>query len=520
MPELASGRRGDGGRAAGRERERGHAGRDHAWGGDPHGHPPRGGCIHPSEAPAHQRGLSGDEESPKNACAGRPRPRRVRRPCGGSRARPGEWRRKPAATSVPTPLGRRAKSSARRLMMMRPRPRGLVGGGGVGGEDGARRARPALVHDADLGALGRDGQIHLDRAAEGRAVLDRVRHGLGGGEQDAPGAVGRPLLAGQHAGERGAHEGDHGEVGRNAEAGVDAGGHRGHTDGFARCSHDHLIGGIRRHSTHPIPPEVEERRRRLDSRRQPTGGSDLPEHRPVPPVASYLAQPHEVHRVVLLYSGGLDTSVMLKWIQDEYDAEVVALCIDLGQPADDFDAVRQKALDLGAVASLVVDAKEEFARDYVAPAIRANARYQGGYPLFTVARPAPAGQARLRRRARARRRHDRARLHRQGQRPGAHRGDRRDARARPQGHRAGARVADGPRRGDRLRAGARHPGHLLGRAALLDRRQPLGPLVRGRRHRGPRPAAARRTSSSWSPTRPRRRTARRTSSSASATGCR
>ncbi|MGE3141130.1 MAG: argininosuccinate synthase, partial [Thermoleophilia bacterium] len=95
------------------------------------------------------------------------------------------------------------------------------------------------------------------------------------------------------------------------------------------------------------------------------------------------AQPHEVHRVVLLYSGGLDTSVMLKWIQDEYDAEVIALCIDLGQPADDFDAVRQKAIDLGAVESLVVDAKEEFARDYVAPAIKANARYQGGYPLFT-----------------------------------------------------------------------------------------------------------------------------------------
>jgi argininosuccinate synthase len=109
----------------------------------------------------------------------------------------------------------------------------------------------------------------------------------------------------------------------------------------------------------------------------------VPEHRPTPPIAGYLAQPHEVHRVVLLYSGGLDTSVMLKWIQDEYDAEVVALCIDLGQPADDFDAVRQKALDLGAVESLVVDAKEEFARDYVAPAIRANGRYQGGYPLFT-----------------------------------------------------------------------------------------------------------------------------------------
>jgi argininosuccinate synthase len=101
-------------------------------------------------------------------------------------------------------------------------------------------------------------------------------------------------------------------------------------------------------------------------------------------VASYLAAPHEVHRVVLLYSGGLDTSVMLRWIQEEYDAEVVALCIDLGQPTDDFEAIREKAVDLGAVASLVVDAREEFAQEYVAPAIKANARYQEGYPLFTT----------------------------------------------------------------------------------------------------------------------------------------
>ena len=109
----------------------------------------------------------------------------------------------------------------------------------------------------------------------------------------------------------------------------------------------------------------------------------MPENPVAPLTASYLARPHEVHRVVLLYSGGLDTSVMLKWIQDHYDAEVVALCVDLGQPADDFDAVRRKALDLGAVASLVVDAKEEFARDYVGPSILANAKYQGGYPPFT-----------------------------------------------------------------------------------------------------------------------------------------
>ncbi len=113
------------------------------------------------------------------------------------------------------------------------------------------------------------------------------------------------------------------------------------------------------------------------------GSRALSQMQPAPKTAQYLAEPHEVHRVVLLYSGGLDTSVMLKWIQDEYDAEVVALCINLGQPEDDFDAILQKAVDLGAVESLVVDAREEFARDYVAPAIKANARYQGGYPLFT-----------------------------------------------------------------------------------------------------------------------------------------
>ncbi|MGZ4268711.1 MAG: argininosuccinate synthase [Solirubrobacteraceae bacterium] len=100
-------------------------------------------------------------------------------------------------------------------------------------------------------------------------------------------------------------------------------------------------------------------------------------------VASYLAQPGEVARVLLLYSGGLDTSVMLKWIQDEYEAEVVALTVNLGQPGEDYDVVRGKALDLGAIDCHVVDAREEFARDYIAPAIRANADYGDGYPLFT-----------------------------------------------------------------------------------------------------------------------------------------
>src|SRR2546430_16201371 len=100
--------------------------------------------------------------------------------------------------------------------------------------------------------------------------------------------------------------------------------------------------------------------------------------------ASYEAEPGEVGRVLLLYSGGLDTSVMLKWIQDQYEAEVVALTVNLGQPDEDWDVIRGKALDLGALQCFVVDAREEFAHEYVLPAIKANALYGGGYPLFTA----------------------------------------------------------------------------------------------------------------------------------------
>lgn len=102
------------------------------------------------------------------------------------------------------------------------------------------------------------------------------------------------------------------------------------------------------------------------------------------PTASYEADPSEVHRVLLLYSGGLDTSVMLKWIQDRYEAEVVALTVNLGQPGEDYDVIKGKALGLGAIDCHVVDAREEFAREYVVPAIKANAIYGLGYPLFTA----------------------------------------------------------------------------------------------------------------------------------------
>ena len=102
------------------------------------------------------------------------------------------------------------------------------------------------------------------------------------------------------------------------------------------------------------------------------------------PTTSYEARPEDVHRVLLLYSGGLDTSVMLKWIQEKYEAEVVALTVNLGQPGEDYDVIRGKAQQLGALDCVIVDAREEFARDYVVPAIKANAIYGSAYPLFTA----------------------------------------------------------------------------------------------------------------------------------------
>ena len=90
-------------------------------------------------------------------------------------------------------------------------------------------------------------------------------------------------------------------------------------------------------------------------------------------------------RVVLAYSGGLDTSVAVKWISEEWDAEVVALAVDVGQSADDdWDTIRARALAAGAVEAIVVDARAEFARDYCLPALQANALYEGKYPLVSA----------------------------------------------------------------------------------------------------------------------------------------
>ncbi|MEI6222814.1 MAG: argininosuccinate synthase [bacterium] len=100
-------------------------------------------------------------------------------------------------------------------------------------------------------------------------------------------------------------------------------------------------------------------------------------------IASHEAKKGDFNKCVLLYSGGLDTSVMLKWIQDEYGAEVVALTVDLGQMHEDLNAIKEKAVKLGAVKALVYDAKEEFANSLLTKAIKANADYQNGYHLAT-----------------------------------------------------------------------------------------------------------------------------------------
>jgi argininosuccinate synthase len=96
----------------------------------------------------------------------------------------------------------------------------------------------------------------------------------------------------------------------------------------------------------------------------------------------------DAKRVVLAYSGGLDTSVAVRWIQEEWGAEVIALAADVGQVPDAdaayWEAIRQRALAAGAREAIVVDARVEYARDYVSRAIKANALYEGKYPLVSA----------------------------------------------------------------------------------------------------------------------------------------
>ncbi|MEX0594029.1 MAG: argininosuccinate synthase [Balneolaceae bacterium] len=97
-------------------------------------------------------------------------------------------------------------------------------------------------------------------------------------------------------------------------------------------------------------------------------------------VASHEAEKGTFDTCLLLYSGGLDTSVMLTWIQEEYDCDVIALTMDIGQTADDLEKIREKAIRLGAKDAVVVDAKDRFG-ELCYEAVKSNADYQGGYAL-------------------------------------------------------------------------------------------------------------------------------------------
>ena len=92
-------------------------------------------------------------------------------------------------------------------------------------------------------------------------------------------------------------------------------------------------------------------------------------------------------KLILAYSGGLDTTVAIKWLQENYNADVIAVLVDLGQP-DNLKDAYDRALDTGAKKAFIIDARDEFLKDYVSLAIKANSKYEKKYPLATaLARP-------------------------------------------------------------------------------------------------------------------------------------
>ena len=88
-------------------------------------------------------------------------------------------------------------------------------------------------------------------------------------------------------------------------------------------------------------------------------------------------------KVILAYSGGLDTSVAIRWIKEKYGMDVITLTIDVGN-SKDFESARVKALKVGAIKAIVIDAKDMFVKYFIWPALQANALYEGQYPLATA----------------------------------------------------------------------------------------------------------------------------------------
>ena len=207
----------------------------------------------------------------------------------------------------------------------------------------------------------------------------------------------------------------------------------------------------------------------------------------------------DIMQIVLAYSGGLDTSVLLKqYIEAGHD--VVAMTLNLGESdmvAGDgsqaaLDAVRKKALDLGAKDAVLIDARERFIRNTPIKALAANARYQGDVSAFGRALAAADRRLLVEVARTVRLRCGRARLHGQGQRSGSHRGRRARTRAASRRARTAAREAALAARRDRLRAKAQRADLAHRGQAVFGRRQPVGPLDRSRRARRPLERAARR----------------------------
>ena len=205
-----------------------------------------------------------------------------------------------------------------------------------------------------------------------------------------------------------------------------------------------------------------------------------------------------IKKIVLAYSGGLDTSIILKWLQTTYGCEVVTFTADLGQ-GEELGPAREKALMLGIKPEniFIEDLREEFVRDYVFPMFRANALYEGQYLLGTsIARPLIA-KKQIEIAAQSRRRRGVSWRDGQGQRPGALRA--RLLRAQPldqdRGAVAGVDV-QGPRRPDRVRAHAPDPDRQGQgrRGAVLGRRQPAALVLRGQGAGGSRRRRRRRSS--------------------------
>ena len=165
------------------------------------------------------------------------------------------------------------------------------------------------------------------------------------------------------------------------------------------------------------------------------------------------------NRLVLAYSGGLDTSVAISYLKERTGKDVVAVSLDVGQGGESLETIKQRALACGAVEAYVVDARDEFANEYCMKALKANAMYEGVYPLVSaISRP-----------------HHFPRLHRQGQRSGSFRGLHRLHRPDAEGHQPDSRPVSDPRRRDRLRQGTQAADRADREEPVLHRPERVGP---------------------------------------------